>query len=667
MKGGIQNSPAVTQEGIVIAGSMEGVMAAYDFVSGVLQWNSSSLGAYIISSPTLSTDASQNYTYVTVQGRGQEQSLLYSLMTRTGEIVFRRNLYVANIKPGSAYSSPVMFNDSSALLVAVGDTFFAIQALNQTHDGNNSCCKRYAGEIIWERTFPGQKLLSSAVVRDNLAYYTTANRKEVVAVHSDSGTECWAQSLDVYTSSTPVLDPEFPIMYITSSAGVYAIDIGGGCVSTSRVLWSYAAPMGISSVALGNEGRNLYFGTMDDQVISLRARDAAVGINASVSINWSYGVNGALRLSSPVVDEQEIVYVTTEGGVVYAFNGSFEQPVLGTTADEPVGDTRLLLWSYETDTNVPIYASPALGPNGSVIIASTSGQLLVITEDSFSPGPSILKPALDDGISDGVLAAVIISSILLCCVISLGIWFCVYEKDDDQSSTALGFEGPPSRPTEGGAAEQVQAQEGRGGDMGDADDNRDEESSYNISYQTYLSQQRRQQSPLFQQELSGADQLLRGRSHINHMRVTSSIAGTYGGEGDTFVGASQQQQTGGGKEDSSYEESASEVSYCDESTTACSDITTPTLQRTQHQFVAAVTQPPLLPSMQSPASSQQSSTRTPISREHSQLQPRPSQPQQHALNLHPHDAAEADDGESKAGMRSVAESDDEYRLNLWYG
>ena len=116
-------------------------------------------------------------------------------------------------------------------------------------------------------------------------------------------------------------------------------------------------------------------------------------------------------------------------------------------------------------------------------------------------------------------------------------------------------------------------------------------------------------------------------------RGDPSLAGTYGGEGDTYVAGGTSQKPSADSDESS----------------ETSDITTPTLHRTQQRDPIPA---PLLPSMQPP---------NPLRTSLPPVAPR--------LTLqHPEAPGGPADDESKVEMGTPADvAEAEYQHNLWYG
>jgi outer membrane protein assembly factor BamB len=110
----------------------------------------------------------------------------------------------------------------------------------------------------------------------------------------------------------------------------------------------------------------------------------SIGNNSVLSKSWYYVANAAVNSSPSVVNG--IVYFGNDAGVVSAV-------VVNTGASQ---------WAYATPSGAPIHSAPAIDPNGTVIVASSDGNLYWIGKTgslmtSLSLGGTLTSPNVDNG------------------------------------------------------------------------------------------------------------------------------------------------------------------------------------------------------------------------------------------------------------------------------
>lgn len=466
---GFGATPVITSNGTVVAVSLDGRAFGLTELSGEIMWTTPTLGQYIVSSPTLSDDESLVY-FTAMSTSDTSVAEVYSLDTRTGDLHFRQSLALAGGGPTTVYSSPVTYNQSRAMFVAAGDSFYAIR-LQATRDrNNNNSLVHSPGDVLWKYSVPFNKLLSSAVVLDRQMFFTTANRRDITCLNADTGEECWREDLGHYSSSTPVLDRAgHDCLYVASSDGVHAVSVSPGCDSqdvqnrkmqgnytnlVSRLLWSYSnVSVGVTSVIVSTDSSALYFGSMDNRIIAInitRTFDTPGPPHVPI-VQWEYSINGNVRLSAPVVDANDHVYITTDAGTVYAFDGKYD------AAEPSTQDTndKLLLWELTPQPVSPIFASPCLS-NGTLFFANSAGNLVAITSSTAEPvvpSPSPVTIREPRGLwTAGEIAGLTVGLIILVMLLVLLACMVVNKKKGKKSKGTAAFQTSPPPPATSGAS-----------------------------------------------------------------------------------------------------------------------------------------------------------------------------------------------------------------------
>jgi outer membrane protein assembly factor BamB len=482
---GIESKPVITLNGTVLIGCLNGRIYALDNLNGNTIWASDNLGAYIRSSPVLSED--ERYIYLTaLSSTSSSVAVVYGISTFSGEIYFSKQIVQIGGTATTVAGRPELFNASSIMVVALGDTIYSIQLLYLRDTLNNSVI-RSPGDVLWQYRVPSSKLLSSASILDSQVFITTANRRDVVCLDANTGAECWREALGFYSSSTPRIDAQNRMIYVVSQGGVHGIQISENCNSSvsqfpsERTKWIYYASMPLTSAAYQNS--RLFIGTQANTIVALNLERGL-----SPMLRWEYSMNGSLKLSSPVIDINDRVYVSTDTGTVFSFNGSYDSQ----TGTSPV------LWSLTPTPRLPIYASPVLGPNNTLLVANSAGRVLSL--GGFSAiSPPVSSPTGPDvsdahnGLSGGAIAGISIACILVCAGIAIAL-FTLSRKKTSEANTrdrvTAEDENSDSNSASAHGSEMLTMPE-PGTQCSDIEASEDEETddiSNNAAYRAYLSE-----------------------------------------------------------------------------------------------------------------------------------------------------------------------------------
>lgn len=186
--------------------------------------------------------------------------------------------------------------------------------------------------------------------------------------------------------SSPAIAPDGSAVYVGSNDGnLYAID-----PATGTELWHYSTNDSIrSSPAVGSDG-TIYFGSLDGKLYALRP------INGT--LKWVYPIGSAI-FPTPAIDADDNIYIGASNGEIYSFTASLSErwhfqtggaivssPSIGYDGVENVlyvgsidqhvyaldADNGTLKWKFPT--NAPVYASPAIAPDGKIYVGECQTQ-----------------------------------------------------------------------------------------------------------------------------------------------------------------------------------------------------------------------------------------------------------------------------------------------------
>ncbi|MHC4528484.1 MAG: PQQ-binding-like beta-propeller repeat protein, partial [Planctomycetota bacterium] len=150
----------------------------------------------------------------------------------------------------------------------------------------------------------------------------------------------WEFEVDGAISASVTVGPDDSVYVPCEDSNLYKLDANGS------VLWTYEAesPL-ISAATLGPDG-TAYVGSKDGKLYA---------IDIDGNLRWTHSTDGMVYSSPAISADGNNIYVCSEDGKLYA---------LGRDGSE--------LWTFETDgfglVEGAVFASPAVGPNGTVHI-----------------------------------------------------------------------------------------------------------------------------------------------------------------------------------------------------------------------------------------------------------------------------------------------------------
>lgn len=275
------------------------------------------------------------------------------------------NLWSINIE-ADCDSSPAVGPDGTIYFGTFNGQLLAIDA-----DGSTKWVFKAEREI---RSSP-------AIGADGTIYFGSRDRH--LYALSRSGALKWRFSTRAWVDSSPALSSEGLIVFGSWDKRLYALSGDG------KKLWEFetGAPI-VSSPAIGIDG-TIYFGSHDRKVYAL---------NAAGEKKWEFATAGAV-VSSPALQGNECLYITSTDGSLYSLNmdgtvrwklrtGSITEstPTIGETGDIYIGVNKSL-WvvtregqrhiEYATHDFLESSATALL--DGSFCFISRSGLLLCLT------------------------------------------------------------------------------------------------------------------------------------------------------------------------------------------------------------------------------------------------------------------------------------------------
>ena len=168
--------------------------------------------------------------------------------------------------------------------------------------------------------------MSSPVFGTDGTIYAGDTSGKFHAVNTD-GTKKWTYSTGGEISATAAIDTNGVIYVGSDDKHLYAINADGS------LKWKYKTLGSVSSApVINSQNGNIYFGSEDKKLYAL---------DTTGKLTWKAGLDEQ-AWSSPALDANNILYVGTLGGTLYAIN----------TAD---GNEK---WTYEIDDI--IVGSPAI-------------------------------------------------------------------------------------------------------------------------------------------------------------------------------------------------------------------------------------------------------------------------------------------------------------------
>ena len=333
----LNSSPAVdTADGVVYAGSGDGILYAYDASSGTLLWQSPPLGGSINSSPTLANgyvyvSIVYGWTYVFDETNGTDGNNPSCATTHAGLVC---DPEWGDYTPGDVYSSPAVANGVmyTASASPTGGTFYAFDATPSAwcsgtpyawgSSGNLETCTAQ-WTAAWEGGGSSPAVANGDVyigsLEDGLFAFSANGSKDCTGTEyiNETCNPLWDNTVIGRQGSgggpgpTPAIANG--IVYFGNRSGtLYAFD-----GSTGAVKWSKSIGGTIDSSATIADGV-VYIGCSSSVVNQPCKTNNLYGFDASTGTQlWATNTKGSID-NSPIIDDQGTQNGT---GAVYVPSG----------------------------------------------------------------------------------------------------------------------------------------------------------------------------------------------------------------------------------------------------------------------------------------------------------------------------------------------------------
>lgn len=245
--------------------------------------------------------------------------------------------------------------------------------------GSGAICALAArtGDILWERRFNHDVVLSGCVLGGKMLLFAVYNR--LLALDAPTGDVLWQVAVPSEVTASPVAWQN--VVYFGSDDGrVIALSSQSG-----QRIWEYQTEMGVHSSPLVWQGR-VYVGSADYRLYALRA--------SSGELEWEFMTGGEIY-SSPAF-HQGRVYVSSSDRRLYCIDA----------------DSGRQVWEFQTGG--PVESSPAAWQSF-VYVGSRDGRIYAVdaetgthlwnfeTKDWVNGSPALSGRALYCGSHDGTL------------------------------------------------------------------------------------------------------------------------------------------------------------------------------------------------------------------------------------------------------------------------
>jgi outer membrane protein assembly factor BamB len=244
--------------------------------------------------------------------------------------------------------------------------------------------------ILWQ--FPtGKYVFSSPAIAEDGTIYIGSASSNLYALNPN-GTRKWSFPTDGEIQSSPAVGADGTIYFGSADRKLYALKPDG----TEQ--WEFAtADLILSSPTLGADG-TIYIGSRDGKVYAIH-RDgtakwefatgeyytdmpAVIGPQGTIYIGvpgklYALNRNGRKLWDTAIIGSGSVSVVIGKGGRIYATSGGFGMRIIALTHD----GRRLWEFAFGSPTVLDHPSFPALGPDGTIYIATSDGYLYAINAD----------------------------------------------------------------------------------------------------------------------------------------------------------------------------------------------------------------------------------------------------------------------------------------------
>lgn len=129
-----------------------------------------------------------------------------------------------------------------------------------------------------------------------------------------------------------------------------------------KLKWRVKTAGPVTSSPVIDENGIIYVGSADNNIYAINGETGG--------IEWKYKTGGPINHSSPAIDIDGTVYIGSYDGYLYAFNTA--------TIDPDNSSTWVYKWRFLTDGPGAIASSPAIAPDGSVLFGCADGKVYAV-------------------------------------------------------------------------------------------------------------------------------------------------------------------------------------------------------------------------------------------------------------------------------------------------
>jgi len=289
---------ASVSDGMVFAGTMDGMLHALQMMTGTTVWNLS-VGSAISSTPAIANG-------IVVFG-SQEPGRIYAVDEYTGTIRWKYD-----IPDGSPVLSSPTIKDRK---VFIGSS-----------DGRLRVFSLFEGSLIWD-SYVGGNITSSPAISGGTVFITG---NDVRAFDELAGTQKWRFDTSWPVFSSPAVDDGFVYIGSGNDDTVFAMD-----VTTGVPKWSYRAGGWFSSPCIDKDKNLVIAGCRDGRVYCF---DKETGY-----LKWSFITEGGNHLCAPIVSANGLVYAGSIDRSIDVVDRSLSNNLF--CLDEDTGER---IWNYTT-------------------------------------------------------------------------------------------------------------------------------------------------------------------------------------------------------------------------------------------------------------------------------------------------------------------------------
>ncbi len=219
------------------------------------------------------------------------------------------------------------------------------------NNGKLYAFSRIVGDPIWSFQTGGRILDTATVSNDGSRVFVGSDDGFVYSVHAADGLLIWKTDLGGPVEGSPVASSDGSTIYVNNINGtVKALSTSDGSVK-----WSGSVPAPIrGSMALSADGASLFVATTAQEVLAIPSSGPQGGAVTT------YYLDGQ-PLSSPAVDSNNNMYITTTNGSVLAYSPGSPSP----------------RWSFSIPGLIPSLTTPAIS-NGNVYFGAGNGTLYAV-------------------------------------------------------------------------------------------------------------------------------------------------------------------------------------------------------------------------------------------------------------------------------------------------